>query len=284
MIKQIKWNGYVLKFDRPLIMGILNVTPDSFSDGGKFFTPSDAVKHGERMAEEGADIIDIGGESTRPYAKPISAEDEISRVVPVIKGLRKKISVPISIDTYKSKVAREALDAGANIINDITALRMDNRMGQVAAKYKVPVVLMHMKGYPQTMQENPRYKDVVSQIISFLRRQIRNAKREGIEENKIIVDPGIGFGKTVRHNLEIMGRLEEFKVLKSLLLIGPSRKAFIGKILKLDVSQRLEGTAAAVAICVWNGANIIRAHDVKQMRQVVNMVQAIKKAKYVKTD
>ncbi len=264
-----------MKFNRPLIMGILNVTPDSFSDGGKFLTFRNAVEHGERMAGEGADIIDIGGESTRPYSKPVSAEEEISRVIPVIKKLRKKISVPISIDTYKSKVAEESLKVGANIINDISALRMDSEMGRIAAKYKIPIILMHMKGRPQNMQEKPCYKNLVSEIISFLQHRVESAKKEGIDENKIIVDPGIGFGKTVKHNLEIIRRLNEFKSLGRPLLIGPSRKSFIGKVLNLDVSQRLEGTAAAVAVCVWNGANIIRVHDVKEMKRVVDVTWEI---------
>jgi len=275
MIKAIKWDKYILKFNRPLIMGILNVTPDSFSDGGKFLTFRNAVEHGERMAGEGADIIDIGGESTRPYSKPVSAEEEISRVIPVIKKLRKKISVPISIDTYKSKVAEESLKVGANIINDISALRMDSEMGRIAAKYKIPIILMHMKGRPQNMQEKPCYKNLVSEIISFLQHRVESAKKEGIDENKIIVDPGIGFGKTVKHNLEIIRRLNEFKSLGRPLLIGPSRKSFIGKVLNLDVSQRLEGTAAAVAVCVWNGANIIRVHDVKEMKRVVDVTWEI---------
>lgn len=275
MIKAIKWDKYILKFNRPLIMGILNVTPDSFSDGGKFLTFRNAVEHGERMAGEGADIIDIGGESTRPYSKPVSTEEEIGRVIPVIKKLRKKISVPISIDTYKSKVAEESLKVGANIINDISALRMDSEMGRIAAKYKIPIILMHMKGRPQNMQEKPCYKNLVSEIISFLQHRVESAKKEGIDENKIIVDPGIGFGKTVKHNLEIIRRLNEFKSLGRPLLIGPSRKSFIGKVLNLDVSQRLEGTAAAVAVCVWNGANIIRVHDVKEMKRVVDVTWEI---------
>lgn len=274
-MKEIVWNGYTLKFDRPLLMGILNVTPDSFSDGGKFFTFRNAVKQGQKLAEDGADIIDIGGESTRPYSKPVSVKEELKRVLPVIEEMRKRISIPISIDTYKSEVARESLKVGANIINDISAMRMDPKMTSVAIKYKVPIILMHMKGRPQNMQKHPRYKNVVLEIISFLRKRIEKAKREGIEEEKIIVDPGIGFGKTTEHNLEIIRRLKEFKVLGRPLLIGPSRKSFIGKILNLDVSDRFEGTAAAVSICVWNQADIIRVHDVKEMKRVVDITWAI---------
>jgi len=261
-------------------MGILNVTPDSFSDGGRYLKPADALAQAEKMAEEGADIIDIGGESTRPFAQPVSVEEEIKRVIPVIRMVRKKIKIPISIDTYKSEVARAALEEGADIINDISALRMDSRMGALVASRKVPVVLMHMQGTPRDMQKNPRYRNVISDIRDFLRERIERAREYGIKEERIIIDPGIGFGKTVRHNLQIIRNLKEFKKLGRPLLVGPSRKSFIGKILNLEVRDRLEGTAAAVALCVWNGADIIRVHDVREMKRVSDITWAIKEEKW----
>jgi len=257
------------KTKHPLLMGILNITPDSFSDGGKFSSLNKAVLRGIQMAEEGADIVDIGGESTRPGSKPIQAEEEIKRVVPVIKALRKKIKIPISVDTYKSEVAAAALDEGADIINDISALRMDEKTGILAAKRKVKIILMHMQGTPADMQKNPKYKNVIAEIVLFFKQRLKKAKELGIAENKIIIDPGIGFGKTLEHNLEIIKRLEEFKILGRPVMIGPSRKSFIGKILGLGVSERLEGTAAVAAISIFNGADIIRVHDVKEIKRVI---------------
>ena len=286
-MKEIKWNGKILKFDRPLIMGILNITPDSFSDGGRFFSRGSALKQAERMAGEGADIIDVGGESTRPYAEQVSAEEEIRRVIPVIRKIKKKIRTLVSIDTYKSKVARLALEEGADIINDISALRMDRDMGKVAARAGVPVILMHMQGRPRGMQANPHYRDVISEISGFLRERVKKAEECGIDVKKIIVDPGIGFGKTVEHNLLIIKNLERFKKLGCPVLAGPSRKSFIGKVLNpgvnlgvnLGVNERFEGTAAAVALCVWNGADIVRVHDVREMKRVANLTYAIKTVK-----
>ena len=257
-------------------MGILNVTPDSFSDAGKFFNPETARDQALKMIDDGADIIDIGGESTRPYAKPVGLDEELRRVVPAIKWVRKKSKVLISIDTYKSEVARACMEEGADIINDISALRMDLCMGKVAAKYKVPVVLMHMLGEPGTMQADPKYRDVISEISLFFKKQIKKAADHGIERSKIIIDPGIGFGKTTEHNLKIINKLENFKKLGCPVLIGPSRKSFIGKITDTDVRDRMEGTAAAVAVCVMNGADILRVHDVKEMRRVMQVAYAIK--------
>jgi len=260
---------------RTLIMGILNVTPDSFSDGGLFPEVDTAVGYAERMATEGADIIDIGGESSRPGAGPVPAEVEMDRVLPVIEKLAETIEVPISIDTCKSSVARHALDVGACIVNDISALRSDPDMASVVAEARVPVVLMHMKGTPKDMQLDPRYDSLISEIISFLRARIQAAVDTGISPNQIIIDPGIGFGKTVPHNLEIIRRLREFKSLGKPILIGTSRKSFIGKVLGLPVDDRLEGTAATVAIAIANGADIVRVHNVKEMARVVRMTDAI---------
>jgi len=260
---------------RTYVMGILNVTPDSFSDGGRYFTLDLALEHALKMIEDGADIIDVGGESTRPGSDPVPIEEELRRVIPVIKELAKRTKVPISIDTYKSEVARRALDNGALIVNDISGLRFDEKMTEVVAEYKASVVLMHIKGTPKTMQQNPEYKDVISEIYSYLSESVNLALSAGIKQ--IIVDPGIGFGKRLIDNLEIIRRLREFKSLGYPILIGVSRKSFIGNILNLPVDQRLEGTAGAVAISVWNGANIVRVHDVKEMVRVVRIVDAIKK-------
>jgi len=273
------WKNFNFDFSkRTYIMGILNITPDSFSDGGLYFNKESAVEHAIRMEEEGADIIDIGGESTRPGAEPISVEEEIRRVVPVIEALKKKIKVPISIDTYKAEVAEEALSSGANIVNDISGLRFDPEMPGVIARYQVPVVIMHIKGTPRDMQINPTYKALIPEIMDYFKEGTEIAKKAGVSEERIIIDPGIGFGKTVEHNLEIIKHLNEFTSLKKPILLGPSRKSFIGKILgDLSVTERLEGTASAVAIGILNGANIVRVHDVKAMVRVSRIADAIKR-------
>lgn len=265
---------------RTHIMGVINVTPDSFSDGGFFFDPNRAIAHALKLVDEGADIIDIGGETTRPGSKPITAETEISRVIPVIERLAPKIDVPISIDTYKSLVAERAIEAGAEIINDISALNFDPKMPEIASRHDIPVVLMHIKGTPENMQQNPCYVSVISEIIEYLKDSIEMAEKAGIDPHKIIIDPGIGFGKSLDdgHNLKIINRLSEFKSLGKPILVGPSRKAFIGKILNADVTQREEGTAAAVSAAVLNGANIVRVHNVGMIRKVVRVIDAIKNA------
>ena len=261
-------------FSRTHMMGILNVTPDSFSDGGRYLCQDRAVEHGLAMEEEGADIIDVGGESSRPGSLPCGLEEEKRRVIPIIKQLAKKVRIPISIDTYKSEVAEAALAEGAAIVNDISALRFDPKMAEVVAKQKACVVLMHIKGTPGNMQQNPTYGDLMTEIISYLGEGLKIADGAGISQ--AIIDPGIGFGKTADHNLEIIRRLSALKILERPILIGPSRKSFIGHILDLPIDQRLEGTAAACCAAILNGANIIRVHDVRQMKRVARMTDAIK--------
>ena len=260
---------------RTYIMGILNVTPDSFSDGGLFDDPASAVERARAMMAEGADIIDIGGESTRPGAAGVPAEEEIRRVVPVVKKLAGDRGMVISIDTRKAKVARAALEAGADMINDVSGLRYDKQMAGVVADYKVPICLMHMKGNPKTMQQKPVYHDLMGEVIGQLAAGIAIANNAGILLEKIIVDPGLGFGKTAAHNLEILRQLSELKALGRPVLVGPSRKSTIGQVLGLPAADRLEGTAAAVAVAVSRGADLVRVHDVKEMVRVVRMTDAI---------
>jgi len=261
---------------RTIVMGVLNVTPDSFSDGGLFADADAAVEHARRMVGDGVDIIDIGGESTRPGSDPVSPEDEIARVAPVIKRISNELDAPISIDTYKSAVAREALDNGACIVNDISGAAFDPEMPALVARRRSPVILMHMRGTPKDMQLNTDYGDVVVEVIGFLRDRITAMKRAGVDERLLMVDPGIGFAKTVSQNLEILRRLDEFAVLGRPVLVGTSRKSTIGKVLgDLSVDQRLEGTAATVAVSIANGADIIRVHDVRKMVMVARMTDAI---------
>jgi len=276
----LEWKGYRLELGRRThIMGILNVTPDSFSDGGLYIDTDRAVERALEIEKEGADIIDIGGESTRPGSLPLSQEEELKRVIPVIERLQDRLKIPISIDTYKAKVAREAIKAGASIINDISGLRFDPGMAGVAAEFDVPVVIMHIKGTPRDMQINPVYHDLIGEISDFLEEGISIALKAGVDEKKIIIDPGIGFGKTFEHNLEIINRLYEFRPLGRPILLGPSRKSFIGKILDLPVGDRLEGTASAVAIGIMKGANIVRVHDVLPMVRVARVADAIKQSR-----
>lgn len=265
---------------RTHIVGVLNITPDSFSDGGKFFDRSSAIEHALRMAEEGADIIDIGGESTRPGSDSISVDEELRRVIPVIEALSTKVNVPMSIDTYKSGVARKALEAGARIVNDVSGLTFDPEMAGVAAQCAATVVIMHMKGNPKTMQADPVYDDVIDEIREFLRQRAQVAEAHGVSQ--IIVDPGIGFGKKLEHNLEIFRRLKELTELNYPIMIGPSRKSFIGMILDLPTDSRLEGTAAAVAVSILNGAHLVRVHDVQAMKRVARVADAIKRGAMVR--
>ena len=264
---------------RTLVMGIVNVTPDSFSDGGKYFAPITAIDFAFKLIDEGADIIDIGGESTRPGADKVSCSEELTRVIPVIEGIRSNNNkILISIDTTKAMVAKEAVEAGANIINDVSGLSFDNQMPETIAQLKAPVIIMHMKGNPSDMQENPKYKDVIDEIITYFKEKINIAINSGIEREMIILDPGIGFGKTVEHNFKILSELNRFNNLELPLLIGPSRKSFIGLTLNLPPEDRLDGTAATVAVGVNNGARIIRVHDVKNMKRVAIIADKIRNA------
>ena len=260
-----------------LVMGIVNVTPDSFSDGGKFFSPEDAISHASKLIRQGADIIDIGGESTRPGAEQISESEELRRVIPVIEKIRfenpKKL---ISIDTTKASVAKHAIEVGADIINDVSGLSFDNNMIDIVARFNTPVIIMHMKGNPQNMQLNPEYKDIVNEILDFFKKKIKIAIQSGINRKLIILDPGIGFGKTVEHNFELLSRLNELNVLELPIMIGPSRKSFIGITLDLPPEDRIEGTAAAVSAGVMNGASIVRVHDVKSMKRVIKIIDKIR--------
>lgn len=260
---------------RTLVMGILNVTPDSFSDGGRYLEKERAIAHGLKLVQEEADIIDVGGESTRPGAAPVPAEEELQRVIPVIEGIRKETDVMISIDTYKANVAQAALEAGAGMVNDISALRFDEEMFDVLIKYDVPVVLMHLQGTPRTMQENPEYDDVVSDIVQFLRARIAAAAAGGISQERLIIDPGIGFGKLLEHNLEILRRLDELKLLGRPVLIGPSRKSFIGQLTGAPMEERLWGTIASVVLGAAKRADIVRVHQVGQVKQAVRVADAI---------
>ncbi len=272
---------------KTLIMGILNVTPNSFSDGGRFFRKDDAINQAIKMQEEGADIIDIGGESTRPGAKSVSLSTELERVIPAIKDLSDKISVPISVDTYKSELAEKAIDAGADMINDITSLRGDSRLVNIVSEYNVPVCLMHMKGNPRDMQKNPVYDDIILEIKSFLKERAEYAIFNDVKQENIIVDPGLGFGKRtgrgVEDNCEILSRLSELKELGYPILVGASRKTFIGNVCggekQLPPDKRLEGSLAAATIAILGGANILRVHDVSETRRCVDLVKCILKQK-----
>lgn len=260
---------------RPLVMGILNVTPDSFSDGGRYLRAERAMARGIQMAAEGADLIDIGGESTRPGARRVPLQEELDRVVPVVARLAKAVDVPLSIDTSKAEVARQALAAGASIINDVTALRGDPLMASVVAQARASVILMHMQGTPLTMQRRPRYHDVVVEVLAFLRSAARRAEEAGIERRRILIDPGLGFGKTVTHNLQLMAALDRFTASGYPVVIGPSRKSFIAKTLNDEAGDRLAGTLACVAAAQRAGVHLVRVHDVRPAVQLIRILEAI---------
>lgn len=262
---------------KPLVMGILNVTPDSFSDGGRFLDTKTAVEQGLRMAAEGADIIDIGGESTRPGAQKISLDEELQRVLPVIRELASKLKIPVSIDTYKSQVAKAALEAGASIVNDISGLNFDTEMARMVSAAKAGLVLMHIQGTPENMQADPRYDDLLDEVGSYLKASIKTAAEAGIKHESIAIDPGIGFGKTLDHNLGLIKNLEYFKKFNCPLVVGVSRKSFIGKLNNgIPADQRLPGSLAAALLAAQNGASVIRCHDVKETVQAFTVYQAVK--------
>lgn len=281
----LEWNDFKLKLGpSTAVMGIVNVTPDSFSDGGRYLQTEAAVAHGLELVRAGARILDIGGESTRPFADPVPEQQELDRVVPVIEKLAPRVDVPISVDTTKSAVAKAALEAGASMVNDISALGTDPGIGDVAAQAGVPLILMHMKGTPRTMQLNPSYEDLFGEIIAFLSRAMQKAVACGVKRELLVVDPGIGFGKTLRHNLEIIRHLDRFQVLDAPILVGPSRKAFVRALVKendkkdipADRPEVINGTLAAVTAAVINGAHIVRVHDVEQAVAAVKVADAVR--------
>ena len=263
------------------VMGILNCTPDSFSDGGRYFEKQAAIAQGLRLAEQGADIIDVGGESTRPAgtygegAQPISEAEEMERVIPVIETLAQSVPTMISIDTYKASVAEAAIRAGAGMVNDISGFQFDPRMAEVVSRYRVPAIVMHIKGTPRDMQQNPHYENLMDELYQYFERRLERARDAGVPRERLVLDPGLGFGKRLQDNYEILRRLEEFRGLGCPVMVGPSRKSFIGKVLNLPVEQRHEGTAAAVALAVAHGAHLVRVHDVKEMQRVARIAEMI---------
>jgi dihydropteroate synthase len=269
--KPFAWKG------RTVVMGILNATPDSFSDGGRFMDPARALEQAQRMQEEGADWIDLGGESTRPGSRTVPSGEEKARILPILKACARKIRIPISVDTSRAEVARAAVGEGARMVNDVSALRRDRAMARTVARLKVPLVLMHMKGRPRTMQKAPRYSDVVGEVLSFLRGRVEFAVGAGVRRDRILVDPGFGFGKLPSHNLELVRRLHEFRVLGRPVLMGPSRKATLGHLLGgLPPSERLEATLAVVTASVLGGADWVRVHDVKETIRAVKVADALR--------
>jgi len=258
------------------VMGVLNVTPDSFSDGGTVRGPQDAVASAKRMAEAGATVVDIGGESSRPGAAPVSADEEMRRVLPAIEAVRSAVDVRISIDTVKASVAARAIDAGADVVNDVSA-GSDPEMLPLCAARGVPVILMHMRGTPRTMQDDTRYHDLLGEVVGFLRAAVQRAVAAGVAGDKILVDPGIGFGKSPSGNLQILGDIAALKKVGQPVVVGASRKSFIGSVLDLRVTERLEGSLAVAAVAAWQGAHVIRAHDVTETVRVVRMVDAIRR-------
>jgi dihydropteroate synthase len=263
-------------FPRPaLVMGIVNVTPDSFSDGGKFLNPNAAVKHALELVAQGAEILDIGGESTRPNARPVSEKEELRRVIPVIEKLAAKVKIPISIDTMKAAVARAALGAGASIVNDVAANRAEDSMWRIVSEFRAGYICMHAKGTPRTMQKNPAYKNVIRDVEVFFRERLKKLNACGVSPDQVVFDPGIGFGKTPEHNLQLLANLQFFTKLHRPLLLGVSRKSFIGKLFGADVNERLPASLACATLAVEAGAQIIRAHEVAETVRAVRMAEAV---------
>jgi len=274
-MNNIQFNSWLKMPSHTLIMGILNLTPDSFSDGGQFSDKNQATDYALKMIEDGADMIDIGGESTRPGAVPVSVDEELKRTISIIESIRQQSDCLISIDTYKSPVAEAALDVGANLVNDISGLTFDAKMIDIVVARKVPVIVMHMKGTPRSMQVDPHYDNVIEEICEFFKRKVKSAKNSGILDNMIILDPGIGFGKRLEDNFEIIRELKQISTMGYPILLGPSRKSFIGASLNLPVEERLEGTLASITAGIMNGANIIRVHDVKETLRAVKIIEKI---------
>jgi len=273
---ELNWQNFHLSLGKKTsIMGVLNITPDSFSDGGLFWERDKAIAQGENLAAQGADLLDIGGESTRPFSDPVSVEEEIRRIAPVIRELVKRISIPISVDTYKSEVAKAALDAGAGLVNDISALSFDPDLAKIVAEYRVPIILMHMQGSPRDMQVNPRYNHLLEDLHHFFQDRITLAQDRGIPKERILIDPGIGFGKTFSQNLILIKRLDYFQDLDRPLVLGTSRKAFIGHLTGQEPLNRDWGTAATLTVGVWQGAHMVRVHNVAAAKQVLAVADAL---------
>jgi dihydropteroate synthase len=273
---RLRAKEFLFEFPRPaLVMGILNVTPDSFSDGGRFIDVEKAIEHGLRLVRDGAEVIDVGGESTRPQSAPVEEGEELRRVMPVVKGLVGKIAVPISIDTMKPGVARAAVEAGASLINDVAANRAEDSMWRLAAETGAAYVCVHMQGTPQTMQLNPCYGDVVREVTDFFEERMRRIVDCGVLREQIALDPGIGFGKTLEHNLELLGGLSRFGVLERPVCLGVSRKSFMGKLLGVDVNARVAPALACTALAIASGVQIVRTHDVVETVQAMRMSEAI---------
>ncbi len=274
-------DGRELSLAKPLVMGVLNVTPDSFSDGGQFESPKKAIDRALEIEQQGADMIDVGGESSRPGADPVSLDVELGRVVPVIEAIRHETKISISVDTYKAEVAKAAIEAGADVINDISALRFDPKMADLASEREVPVILMHMLGTPKDMQQNPKYVDCVSEIILFFRERLEFCEARGIERNRLIIDPGIGFGKRLEDNLSILAQIDHLKQMDLPLLIGASRKSFIEMLCPGDnkATDRLGGSIAAAAVAILGGADIIRVHDVRETVEAMGLIEAVKESR-----
>jgi dihydropteroate synthase len=272
----LTFGGRVIELgEKTAVMGIVNVSPDSFYDGGKHVSVAGAVEHGLKLAGEGADLLDVGGESTRPGAEPLSADEEQRRVLPVIEALASRCDLPVSVDTYKAEVARRALEAGALMVNDISGLRFDPEMAGVVAAAGAGLVVMHMRGEPRTMQKDPSYDNLMAEIISQLHHSLRTAEEGGLSREQVIVDPGIGFGKTLDHNLHLVRHLSELRILGRPILVGPSRKSFLGAVGGLPPEERLEGTLAAVSLAVSMGAHVVRVHDVRSVKRAVQVADAV---------
>jgi dihydropteroate synthase len=277
---QFNWGKHrLLLGDKTLIMGVVNVTPDSFSDGGLFMDRDRAVARGEALAAQGADLLDVGGESTRPFSESLSAGDEIARVIPVVRELARRLTIPISVDTTKAAVARAALENGAALVNDISALRFDPEMASVVHEFGVPLILMHMQGTPRDMQTRPHYQDLLGEIRAFFEERLVYCRASGLLQERLILDPGIGFGKTLRHNLTLIKEVNFLQDLDCPLLIGTSRKSFIGRLTGQENPREREwGTGATTAIAAWQGAHILRVHDVDSARQVLAVTDALREA------
>ena len=270
-----EFNSWLQSPSKTLVMGVLNLTPDSFSDGGLFTTKEKALDHCLKMINEGADLIDVGGESTRPGSDPLSINEELDRTIPIIEKIRSITDCTISIDSYKSEVVEAALNVGANIVNDISGLTFDHNMAELISQKNAPIIMMHINGKPKIMQENPRYDNLLKDILDFFSRQLELAQLAGIDSSKIILDPGLGFGKKVEHNFELIRKLPQICAMGFPVLVGPSRKSFIGEALNLPINDRIEGTMASITASVINGARIVRVHDIQKTRRTVTITEKI---------